>query len=72
MTKTILPILIVSAVCAFCVYIVSDFIMDDVVRLFVTTGVFAVAYIVSVVFVALNRNERFRALSFLISKIKKV
>ena len=70
--KTILPVFFVSATSVSCVYVVSKFALSDVARLFATTGMFVVVYIILVLFAALNRNDRSKILSFFYGKIRKV
>lgn len=72
MIKTIFPVFIVSVASVSCVYIMSKFVLNDVARLFATTGVFVVVYITLVLLIVLNRNERSGILCFLNSKMKKV
>ena len=45
--------------------------MGNLTRLFITTGVFLVIYIGSVIFIALNEKERVMIHSFLIGKLRK-
>jgi O-antigen/teichoic acid export membrane protein len=71
MKITMLPIFIVSALCVAVVYFVSQMIEMGLLRLIVTTGVFGVVYVVSIVFVALNRTERLQFWSFLKNKLRK-
>lgn len=72
MRKTILPIFIVSALCIAAGYFVSKTVEMDLARLIATTGVFGVVYVISVVFVALNRTERLRIKTFFVNKLRKV
>lgn len=70
--KTVLPIVLVSALCFVSVYSASEIISDDLGRLVVTTTVFVVIYIGSVVFIALNKKERLQIRSFFVGKLRKV
>lgn len=69
--RTILPIFIVSALCIVIVCVVSKIIEKDVLRLVVTAGVFGVVYVFTVVFVALNRNERLQIKTLFVNKLRK-
>lgn len=62
---TILPIITVSALCITGIIFASKGISNDLIRLIVTTGVFIVIYIGSVIFVVLSRNERLQIMSFI-------
>ena len=71
MKITMLPIFIVSALCVAAVCFVSQMVEMDLVRLIVTTGIFGIVYVFSVVFFALNQTERLQLWSFLNNKLRK-
>ncbi len=69
--RTILPIILVSILCFVGVYFVSEIAASDLTRLIVTTSVFLIIYIGSVVFVALNRTERLQIKTLLVNKLRR-
>lgn len=69
---TMLPIFFVSVLCFVGVYFASGITKSCLERLIVTTSVFLVFYVASVVFIALNKKERMQIYSFVAGKLKKV
>jgi len=72
LTGTMLPIFFVSVLCFVGVYFASGITKSCSERLIVTTSVFLVFYVASVVFIALNKKERMQIYSFVAGKLKKV